>query len=195
MLAAQTPQENCVAHNGSLIPIPGRNVRCEHGIRAACPCSIGPMRRTRSRSRTSIAGRSTRPARGRWLLVVVLVQRLHRRVGDRAIIFELKPSAFISKNEIEAAKSNAFEQLNVQDQPKLVWPKSFSISASVSRPMRRQHLSPRQLATISQALDRAEHLGGEERQAALTKLQGQLGAAGAGSGRPRQGPHVGERGR
>ena len=45
-------------------------------------------------------------------------------------VFELVPSAAISQNEIDAAKSVKFDFLNVQDQPKFVWPASFALSRS-----------------------------------------------------------------
>jgi hypothetical protein len=60
MPAAQTETENCVAHNGSLIPVPAATSWCRAGIRAASRCSTSPTRRTRSRSRSSIAARSIR---------------------------------------------------------------------------------------------------------------------------------------
>src|SRR5204863_94935 len=43
-------------------------------------------------------------------------------------VFELVPSGFISQNEIDAAKLVHFDFLNVQDQPKLVWPPSFVVA-------------------------------------------------------------------
>ena len=84
MPAPQTSYENCVAHNGSLIPIPGRDVMVQAwyqgGISvfdwtdAAHPKEIaffdrGPVD-------------STRLADG-GVLVGLLVQRRHRRLGDR----------------------------------------------------------------------------------------------------------------
>ena len=59
MPAPQTEQENCVAHNGSLIPVPGRDIMVQAGIRAASLSSTSPSRRSRSRSR-STAVRLTR---------------------------------------------------------------------------------------------------------------------------------------
>ena len=100
-------------------------------------------------------------------------------------IFELKPSGFISKNEIDAAKSVRFDSLNVQDQPKFVWPTSFLVArAYVDQLARNNSLSRDQLATISQDLDRAERLSGQERQATLTKLQGQLAQLAQAAGDP-----------
>ena len=60
MPAPQTEQENCVAHNGSLIPVPGRDIMVQACTRAASRSSISRIRRTPSIWRTSIAGRSTR---------------------------------------------------------------------------------------------------------------------------------------
>ena len=60
--APQTEQENCVAHNGSLIPVPGRDIMAQAWYRAASACSTSPIRRNRSRSPSSTAARSIRPA-------------------------------------------------------------------------------------------------------------------------------------
>ena len=84
--AAQTAQENCVAHNGSLIPIPGRDVMVQAwyqgGISVFDWTDAGA---SRSRSRTSIAARSIRRASAtRRLVVGVLVQRRDRQLRDRA---------------------------------------------------------------------------------------------------------------
>jgi hypothetical protein len=59
--AAQTPEENCVAHNGSLVPIPGRDVMAQAWYQGGVSCSTGRTRATRARSRTSTAARWTRP--------------------------------------------------------------------------------------------------------------------------------------
>ncbi len=51
-------------------------------------------------------------------------------------IFELTPSAFISQNEIDAAKSVQVDYLNTQGQPKFVWPATFCSGARLRRPAR-----------------------------------------------------------
>ena len=40
------------------------------------------------------------------------------------------PSAFISQNEIDAAKSVHLDYFNAQDQPKIVWPPSYALSGA-----------------------------------------------------------------
>ena len=37
MPAAQGDTENCVAHNGSLIPVPGRDIEVQRGTRVVSP--------------------------------------------------------------------------------------------------------------------------------------------------------------
>ena len=52
------------------------------------------------------------------------------------------PSAFISQNEIDAAKTVHFDYLNVQDQPKIVWPASFALARAYLDQLEREN-SPR----------------------------------------------------
>jgi len=40
----------------------------------------------------------------------------------------LRPSGFISQNEIDAAKLVHLEYFNAQDQPRFVWPASFAVA-------------------------------------------------------------------
>src|SRR4029453_1483353 len=70
MPAAQTDQENCVAHNGSLIPLPRRGSHPSGGEQG------------RDRALRSRADRREEP-HYRRLLVGLLVQRTHLRLGDR----------------------------------------------------------------------------------------------------------------
>ncbi|MFL5514970.1 MAG: LVIVD repeat-containing protein, partial [Gemmatimonadales bacterium] len=129
MPAAQTAQENCVAHNGSLIPIPGRDVMVQAwyqgGISvfdwtdAAHPKEIaffdrGPVDSTRLASGGSWSTY--------WYNGVIVSSEIARGLD----IFELLPSPLISQNEIDAAKTVKLAYLNTQGQPKLVWPPSFA---------------------------------------------------------------------
>ena len=85
MPAAQTETENCVAHNGSLIPVPGPR---HHGA-GLVPGRLVGLRLHRfgqpGRDRVFRPGtaRSQKPDRRR-LLVHLLVQRQHLRLGDFA---------------------------------------------------------------------------------------------------------------
>jgi hypothetical protein len=90
-------------------------------------------------------------------------------------LFGLKPSAFLSQNEIDAAKSVRFAWLNVQDQPRLVWPAIFAVPRSyLDQLARNDGLPASRRSAIAQALDAAEKLKGQARSAALTQLAAQL---------------------
>ena len=67
----------------------------------------------------------------RRLLVDLLVQRLmySSEIARGLDVFELPPSAFISQNEIDAAKLVHLDYLNAQGQPRIVWPASFAVLA------------------------------------------------------------------
>ncbi len=178
--APQTAQENCVAHNGSLIPIPGRDVMVQAwyqgGISvfdwtdAAHPKEIaffdrGPM------DSTKMVGAGSWSAY--WYNGVIVSSEIARGLD----IFELAPSAFISQNEIDAAKSVHLDYLNVQGQSRMVWPASFALArAYVDQLERSKGLEPGRIAAVRQGLAGAEKAKGAERKAELTRLESQLEA-------------------
>ncbi|HEY7235226.1 MAG TPA: hypothetical protein VH539_13830 [Gemmatimonadaceae bacterium] len=180
MSAPQTQQENCVAHNGSLIPIPGRDVMVQAwyqgGISvfdwsdASHPVEIayfdrGPMDATKL-----VDG-------GYWSAYWYNGYIVGSEISRGLDLFELKPSAYLSQNEIDAAKTVHLDYLNVQDQPMLVWPATFSLArAYVDQLARDKGLSADRLARITAALEGAEKLSGGARQSALSQLGGELSA-------------------
>jgi len=178
--APQTAQENCVAHNGSLIPIPGRDVMVQAwyqgGISvfdwtdAAHPREIafydrGPVDSTRMASGGSWSAY--------WYNGVIVSSEIARGLD----IFELAPSAHISQNEIDAAKTVHFDEFNTQGQPKLVWPPSFALArAYLDQLARSNGLASGRITAARQALASAEHASGSQRQDALAALATQLDA-------------------
>ena len=165
MPAPQTPQENCVAHNGSLIPIPGRDVMVQAwyqgGISVfdwtdgAHPKEIaffdrGPVDSTRMASGGSWSVY--------WYNGVMVSSEISRGLD----IFELTPSGFISQNEIDAAKTVHLDYLNTQGQPKLVWPPSFALArAYLDQLERSQGLEAGRIAAVREALAAAEKAKGD----------------------------------
>jgi hypothetical protein len=98
-------------------------------------------------------------------------------------ILALAPSAFISPNEIEAAKSVHLDYLNVQGQTKMVWPPSFALArAYLDQLEREQGLDAAHISAARKALAAAEKASGAKQQEALTalatELDGEAGAAG-----------------
>jgi hypothetical protein len=96
-------------------------------------------------------------------------------------LFELKPRAFISQNEIDAAKTVQFTELNAQGRPRLVWPPSFVLARSFVDQLDRSNCLPAErIAAVRASLSSAERAGGATRQSALTGLASQLsGEAGS----------------
>jgi LVIVD repeat-containing protein len=176
--AAQTNEENCVAHNGSLIPIPGRDVMVQGwyqgGISvfdwtdAEHPKEIayfdrGPMDATKLLSAGSWSAY--------WFNGYIYSSDLSRGLD----IFDLLPSGLLSKNEIDAAKTVRFDYFNTQDQPKLVWPPSFAlVRAYLDQLERNNGLAADKIAATRTAVAEAEKLKGQAQKDALSKLATQL---------------------
>ena len=157
--------ENCVAHNGSLDSDPGTRHHGPVVVSGRClASSTGPTRGIRRRSRSSTAARSTRRGSSAAVLVGVLVQRPHLRLGDRARARRLRAHAerILTQNEIDAAKTVHFDFLNVQDQPKFVWPASFVLArAYTDQLVRTNGLSSSQTSAIYGQLSKAEKCRGQ----------------------------------
>ncbi|MDB4917991.1 MAG: hypothetical protein JWM95_5635 [Gemmatimonadetes bacterium] len=178
MPAAQTPFENCVAHNGSLIPIPGRDIMVQSWYQGG----ISVFEWTDPSHPREIAffdrgpNDSTRLAGGGFWSSYwyngVIVGSDEKRGLD---VFTLRPSAFISQNELDAAKSVVMTFLNVQDQPRLVWPATFALSrAYLDQLARDGGQTPERISAARAALVSAEKLSGQARKDALDALAKQL---------------------
>jgi hypothetical protein len=181
--APQTAQENCVAHNGSLIPIPGRDVMVQAWYQGGLsvfdwtdperPVEIAFFDRGPVDSTKVVSGGYWSAY---WYNGVIVGSEMARGLD----IFELTPSGFISQNEIDAAKSVHFDHFNVQGQPKLVWPATFALArAYLDQLERSKGLAAGEIAAAREALTGAEKASDTERRDGLTQLATRL-AAGAG---------------
>jgi hypothetical protein len=184
---AQTPNENCVAHNGSLIPVPGRDIMAQGwyqgGISvfdwtdAAHPKEIaffdrGPM------DSTKLVGAGSWSAY--WYNGYIVSSEIARGLD----IFELQPSELLSANEIAAAKLVHFDYLNAQDQQQIVWPASYVVVyAYLDQLERNNGLAADRIKATRTALNRSEQIAGS-RRSALTKLAAQLNSDAAGARDP-----------
>ena len=176
--APQTAQENCVAHNGSLIPIPGRDIMVQSwyqgGISvfdwtdAAHPKEIaffdrGPVDSTRLQMG------------GSWSVYWYNGSIVSSEIARGMDIAELTPSQYISQNEIDAAKTVRWNYLNAQGQPKIEWPASFSLAkAFVDQLERNRCLSSSRISAVRRDLETAERATGAARGEALRKLSTDL---------------------
>jgi hypothetical protein len=185
MTAPQTSFENCVAHNGSLIPIPGRDIMVQAwyqgGVSVFDWSDPAHAKEIAFFDRGPIDG--TRLVLGGswsayWYNGMIVSSEIVRGLD----VFELTPSPFISKNEIAAARTVHFDHLNVQDQPKFTWPASFSLSRAYLDQLERDHGQVEaKIVSARKGLDAAEKLSGAARAAALAKLATELHADAAGA--------------
>ena len=178
MPAPQTSVENCVAHNGSLIPIPGRDVMVQAwyqgGISvfdwtdAAHPKEIAFFDRGPVDS-TKMAGGGSWSSY--WYNGAIYSSEISRGLD----VFELTPSPMISQNEIDAANAVHLDYLNVQGQPKLVWPAIFAVPRAYLDQLERSNgMAAARISAVRAELDRAEKLSGQARHDALAALATQL---------------------
>ena len=187
MPAAQTEQENCVAHNGSLVPVPGRTIMAQAwyqgGISVfdwtdpAHPKEIayfdrGPMDSTKLVNA------------GSWSAYWYNGLIVSSEIGRGLDILELTPNDLLSQNEIDAAKLVQVSQQNVQDQQKIVWPNSPVVAQAYLDQLARSGMTAAQVTETRAALAKAEKATGAARKTALTKLASQLNGAAAASGDP-----------
>ena len=179
MPAAQTSFENCVAHNGSLIPIPGRDVMVQAwyqgGLSIFDWTDVSHPKEIAFHDRgpidTSVVGAGAGSWSAYWHNGVIVSSEIGRGLD----IFEIQPSAYISQNEVDAAKSVHFDYLNVQGQQKMVWPATFSLSrAYLDQLERGKGQSPEKIASARAGLASAEQLSGQARKDALSALATRL---------------------
>ncbi len=159
--SAQGDTENCVAHNGSLIPVPGRDIL----VQAWYQGGVSVMDFTDSAHPKEIAYFDRGPIdpnvlvlggdwSAYWYNGYIYASEISRGLD----IFELTPSKFLTQNEIDAAKSVKVSELNVQNQQKIVWPKTKSAAlAYIDQLERSGSLAADQIAELRNAVE-AKHL-------------------------------------
>ncbi|HSM16651.1 MAG TPA: hypothetical protein VK845_06595 [Gemmatimonadales bacterium] len=178
MPAAQTPEENCVAHNGSLIPIPGRDVM----VQAWYQGGISVFDWTDAANPAEIAFHDRGPVNaaemddgGSWSVYWYNGVIVSSEIARGLDIFELTPSTYLSQNEIDASRSVKLDYFNVQGQQRFVWPTTFALArAYLDQLERSRGLAPDRLAAARASLASAEGASGEARRAPLSDLMAGL---------------------
>src|SRR5690606_17165857 len=172
--------ENCVAHNGSMIPIPGRDVM----VQAWYQGGISVFDFTDPKNPIEIAFHDRGPIDpnqmvmgGSWSVYWYNGLLVSSEIARGLDIFELVPSEYLTQNEIDAANTVRLEYLNAQGQPQYVWPASFALArAYVDQLERSKGLSADRIASVRQSLAGAERASGAARRDALNRLASQLEA-------------------
>src|SRR5437016_1986388 len=160
MPAAQGDTENCVAHNGSLVPIPGRDIEVQGWYQGGVsvmdftdpenPFEIAYFDRGPVESKMLVLG-------GEWSAYWYNGYIYGSEIARGLDVFELSPSKFLTQNEIDAAKTVRVAELNVQNQQKIAWPAKLVVAkAYVDQLERSAALPAQQIAALRQAMQSAE---------------------------------------
>jgi len=174
MPAAQPDTSNCVAHNGSLIPVPGREIEVQGWYQGgvsvmdftdpAKPFEIAYFDRGPIDPKMLVLG-------GEWSAYWYNGYIYGSEIARGLDVFELTPSKFLSQNEIDAAKTVQVAELNVQNQQKIEWPARLVVAkAYVDQLERSQALSAERIAALRKAMESAE--GSRMSKSKVGKLKG-----------------------
>jgi hypothetical protein len=158
--SAQGDTENCVAHNGSLIPVPGRDIEVQAWYQGGIsvvdftdvmhPFEIAYFDRGPIDPKMLVLG-------GDWSAYWYNGTIYGSEIARGLDVFELTPTKFLTQNEIDAAKTVYVAELNVQNQQKLEWPAKLVVAkAYVDQLERSQGLPADQLAALRSAIQSAE---------------------------------------
>lgn len=178
MPAPQVEQENCVAHNGSIIPVPGRDLFVQAWYQgglsvidftdSANPVEIGYFDRGPVDAEELVLG-------GFWSTYWYDGQIYGTEIVRGLDVLALVPSEFLTANEIAAAKlADQGAVFNPQQQFPVRWPAEPMVArAYLDQLARDAALAEPMAAELTQALDLAQQQldGGVGDEALATELE------------------------
>jgi hypothetical protein len=184
--APQTEEENCVAHNGSIIPVPGRDIM----VQAWYQGGVTVFDWTDPENVVEIAYHDRGPVNAQrmenggswsayWYNGLIVSSEIARGLD----VFELTPSPLLTRNEIDAALTARLDFLNPQGQPRFTWPPSFAKARALMDQLERSGgMDGGTLSGLREELAVAEGASGSARRSALAALGERInGAAGSSS--------------
>jgi hypothetical protein len=168
--AVQTEQENCVAHNGSLVPVPGRDIMVQAWYQGGVsmfdftdpshPVEIAFFDRGPIDGKQLVTG-------GYWSAYWYNGQIYGSEIARGLDVFRLKPSEHLSQNEIDAATLVRSEETNTQLQTKIVWPASAPVAlAYVDQLTRAKSIQADRARAVKTAFERADGVRNGDQKAA-----------------------------
>ena len=129
----QSELENCVAHNGTIIPVPGRDIMVQAWYQgglsmldftdAANPVEIAFFDRGPLSEEEMFTG-------GYWSTYWNNGFIYGAEITRGLDIFRLEPSEHLSRNEIDAPNMVQVEEFNAQLQPMFTWPPHVAVAGS-----------------------------------------------------------------
>ena len=162
MPAAQTETENCVAHNGSIIPVPGRDIMAQAWYQggvsvfdftdSAHPVEIAFFDRGPLDATKLITG-------GFWSTYWYNGNIYGTEIARGLDIFKLTPSQFLTQNEIDAATEVHSTEFNAQHQQRISWPPTNAVAKAYLDQLGRTHgIAPARASDVRSAMERADHI-------------------------------------
>lgn len=163
MDAVQTEYEICVAHNGSLLPVPGRDIMIQSWYEGGVslfdwtdpdnPVEIGFHDRGPMQIGNVGSG-------GSWSIYWYNGYLVNSEIYRGLDILDLKANPYLTQNEIDASKTVVLDYLNVQGQPKYEWPATFALAkAYVDQLDRDPTVSEEMIQELRVGIARAETNG------------------------------------
>ena len=180
--AAQGDTENCVAHNGSLVPVPGRDIK----VQAWYQGGISVMDFTDPKNPIEIAYFDRGPVDpenlvlgGYWSTYWHNGYIYGAEIIRGLDVLELTPTEFLSQNEINAAKEVMLGEVNVQTQERIVWAKTLTVAkAYVDQLERSKAMDAEKVSAIRSAIANAEQSKlNKASRAALASMADSLGSS------------------
>ncbi len=183
--AAQTAEENCVAHNGSLVPVPGRDIK----VQAWYQGGISVFDFTDPANPVEIAYFDRGPVNpaeislgGFWSAYWYNGRIYGSEIARGLDVFRLTPSEHLTQNEIDAAESVRTALHNPQLQEKIEWPASFVVARAYVDQLARGGMPATRTTQIMNEIQAAERLTGAAQRTALTDLAMEVETAVPGAG-------------
>ncbi|MEO6223722.1 MAG: hypothetical protein ABIP90_10755, partial [Vicinamibacterales bacterium] len=180
MPAWQTASENCVAHNGSLVPVPGRDIMAQAFYQGGA--SVFDFTDSARIKEIAYFDRGPIDAAnlvigGYWSVYYYNGFLYGSEIARGLDIFQLTPSDDLSQNEIDAAKlatregCGASNDFNVQCQAHYVWPNSFVVARAYLDQLTRAKAMPQaRTDALDAAMKDVESASAANRRAAVTRL-------------------------
>ena len=181
--APQSAFENCVAHNGSLVPVPGRDIMIQAwyqgGISlidftdSANPVEIAYFDRGPVAERRNAQGSPLVTLGGFWSAYYYRGHIYGTEIARGLDVFALTASEHLDQAEIDVAGLVQLDVFNAQHQPGLLWDPSFTLVwAKYAQAVRTGTMSPHTEAKVQATVEKAERFAaGPQRRAAVAQLR------------------------
>ncbi len=189
---AQSAQENCVSHNGGLVPVPGRDLMVQGWYQGGISVmdftdpdhpfeiayfdrgSADPPPMPGDTANASVS-RMRGTIGGSWGAYYWNGYVYSSELARGFDVLELLPTDQLSANELAAAKLVTMTEYNPQSQPRIEWPAGFPVVRSYLDQLTRNNGLPKERITaIANALTLAQRRTGADRRPLLEQLATQV---------------------